>query len=293
MAGTEEGSSPQGGRIARSAVIGEGCRIAADVEVGEEARLAAGVRLEARVRIGPGTTIGAGAICGAGARIGVETGRSPGFHRVTDIGAQAVVGPGVVVERGVSIGMGAWVAGRVHVCVDVPPLALIDAAPAGPHGMLDRPAAELTRRTGRMSRPVGPTVAGANLVEFKLWRDTRGDLAVLEFDDTLPFQPRRMFTVSRVPPGEVRGLHAHRSIAQLLVCVRGSLQVLVDDGVRRATLELRHQGKALLVEPRVWGAQLAFSRGAVLIVLASAPYDRADYVQDYSEFLRLTQTSPG
>jgi hypothetical protein len=32
-----------------------------------------------------------------------------------------------------------------------------------------------------------------------------------------------------------------------------------------------------------------FTPGAVLLVLASAPYDERDYIRDYDEFLELTR----
>jgi UDP-2-acetamido-3-amino-2,3-dideoxy-glucuronate N-acetyltransferase len=44
----------------------------------------------------------------------------------------------------------------------------------------------------------------------------------------------------------------------------------------------------------VWGAQYNFSRDAVLLALASEPYDPDDYIRDYDTFLaflaRTTRT---
>jgi hypothetical protein len=39
----------------------------------------------------------------------------------------------------------------------------------------------------------------------------------------------------------------------------------------------------------VWGIQYKFSQDAVLLVLGSDRYDSADYIRDYSEFLRLAK----
>ena len=38
----------------------------------------------------------------------------------------------------------------------------------------------------------------------------------------------------------------------------------------------------------VWTTQFRFSRDAVLVVLASAEYDPADYITSYDEFVELT-----
>jgi hypothetical protein len=35
-----------------------------------------------------------------------------------------------------------------------------------------------------------------------------------------------------------------------------------------------------------WATQWRYSRDAVLLVLASPPYDAADYIRQYDEFLR-------
>ena len=37
----------------------------------------------------------------------------------------------------------------------------------------------------------------------------------------------------------------------------------------------------------VWGTQYRYSTDAVLLVFASEPYDSADYIREYSEFLEL------
>ena len=39
-----------------------------------------------------------------------------------------------------------------------------------------------------------------------------------------------------------------------------------------------------------WGGQFDYSPDAVLLVLASHRYDRADYIEDYEEFLRLARS---
>jgi hypothetical protein len=37
----------------------------------------------------------------------------------------------------------------------------------------------------------------------------------------------------------------------------------------------------------LWGSQFGYSPDATLTVLASHPYDPADYIRDYDEFIRL------
>jgi dTDP-4-dehydrorhamnose 3,5-epimerase-like enzyme len=116
--------------------------------------------------------------------------------------------------------------------------------------------------------------------------DLRGSLTFGEHDLHLPFAPRRFFVIFNVPGKEVRGEHAHRTLQQFLVCLTGSVRVMVDDGRERDEVLLDRPDLGLYVPPMVWAAQFHYSRDAVLLVLASAPYDPADYIRSYEEFLQ-------
>ena len=43
----------------------------------------------------------------------------------------------------------------------------------------------------------------------------------------------------------------------------------------------------LHIPPMIWAVQYRYSPDATLMVLASEPYDAADYIRDYDEFLKL------
>ena len=90
-----------------------------------------------------------------------------------------------------------------------------------------------------------------------------------------------------VPSQHVRGEHAHRQCWQFLTCVAGSVTVHVDDGLRRAEVALDSRARGVVVPPMVWASQFRYTPDAVLLVLASHPYDADDYIRDYGEFLAL------
>jgi hypothetical protein len=71
--------------------------------------------------------------------------------------------------------------------------------------------------------------------------------------------------------------------------VSGSCAVLVDDGQNRMEFHLDSPLQGLYVPPLIWSVQHDHSAGAVLLVLASAPYDPADYIRDYDAFLDLVR----
>ena len=106
-----------------------------------------------------------------------------------------------------------------------------------------------------------------------------------EFPRHLPFQPLRFFVTYDVPAGSVRGEHAHRRLEQLIVCLKGSLVVTVDDGTVREECLLDNPGIGLYIPPLTWGIQSGHSPDCVMLVLASDVYDESGYLRNYDDFL--------
>lgn len=129
------------------------------------------------------------------------------------------------------------------------------------------------------------------LIEVPRVVDARGNLTAGEFDRHIPFAAKRYFIVYQVPLIEVRGEHAHRACHQFLVCVRGSMSVLGDDGQRREEFLLDRPNVGFYMPPMTWGTQYKYSPDAVLLVFASHYYDASDYIRNYDEFLALTKAA--
>jgi dTDP-4-dehydrorhamnose 3,5-epimerase-like enzyme len=148
---------------------------------------------------------------------------------------------------------------------------------------IDTADAEARRTTAPVLDEIG--VRGVTLHRAPMIRDLRGNLSARELGQGLPFEPKRYFVVLDVPTRRVRGEHAHRRCAQLLVCLKGSVACVVDDGKGREEIALDSPELALHVPPMVWAVQYKYSDDAVLLVLASHEYDADDYIRDYDEFL--------
>lgn len=128
------------------------------------------------------------------------------------------------------------------------------------------------------------------LVKIRSLSDERGVLSVADSEDDLPFVPRRVYWLHGGTVGTVRGGHAHRKLEQLLVAMSGTYEILVDDGQRRQVVRLETPTDGLLITPVVWREIRQASPAASLAVLASLPFDAADYIHDYAEFLSLCGT---
>ncbi len=276
------------------AVIGADCNlcdhtfIENDVIIGDRVTIKSGVQLwdgitiEDDVFIGPNATFTndpfprskhypekfARTIIKHGASIGANATILPGLT----IGQHAMVGAGAVVTR------------------NVPPYAIVVGNPARIIGYAEsHPYAPLAGAQHPVPRVLETDVRGVKLYELTQAADLRGRLTVAQYDDTLPFVPRRVFLVYDVPSKDVRGEHAHRACHQFLVCVSGSCAVVADDGQNRVEFTLDRPSLGLYLPPMVWGIQYKYTSNAVLMVLASDVYDPNDYIRDYDTFLKEAQ----
>ena len=116
-----------------------------------------------------------------------------------------------------------------------------------------------------------------------------GSLSFIEAGTDTPFEIKRIYYIFDVPKGTQRGGHAHKRLRQLLFCPNGSIEILLTDGVQRASVLLDKPNKGLLIGPGLWRDMLWHTEGAVLCVAASEHYDEADYIRSYEAFLSYRQ----
>lgn len=133
-------------------------------------------------------------------------------------------------------------------------------------------------------------IKGARLYQLPVFSDSRGSLSFAQYEETLPFLPKRYFIVFDVGPGQTRGGHAHKTVHQVLACVKGSCVVSLEDGRTHHDVSLDRPELALYLPPRIWATQHGFSSDAVLMVLASDIYNPDEYIKDYDQF--LSQSKP-
>jgi dTDP-4-dehydrorhamnose 3,5-epimerase-like enzyme len=170
---------------------------------------------------------------------------------------------------------------------DVPARAIVFGNPARIVGYVDTPKRHEAATVPQPDRhtAVTPTsVGGVTLHRMVMVEDLRGTLSAGEFGAHVPFTPRRYFMVFDVPGKDVRGEHAHRTCHQFLVCARGSVAVVVDNGRASEEVMLDAPDLGLYVPPMIWAVQYRYSSDALLLVFASDPYDPDDYIRDYDEF---------
>lgn len=128
-------------------------------------------------------------------------------------------------------------------------------------------------------------IADCKIIELPKITDPRGNLSFIEGGRHIPFDIKRVYYLYDVPGGSDRGSHAHKNLHQFIVAMSGSFDVLLDDGRETKRFHLNRSYYGLYICPMMWRNLDNFSSGAVCMVLASAHYDEADYIRDYSQFL--------
>lgn len=112
-----------------------------------------------------------------------------------------------------------------------------------------------------------------------------GDLLMFEEGTNLPFKVEKVLVVKNVPTDAVRGKHAHKTVKEIVVPLQGGCVVDVTDGTRTESVTLDSPGKPLLLPALVWRTLHHFQPDTILLIIADGPYDEADYLRNYDEFL--------
>ena len=122
---------------------------------------------------------------------------------------------------------------------------------------------------------------------FSQHGDDRGQLIALEEYKDIPFEIKRVYSMYDTKEGVRRGFHAHKNLQQILVCVHGSCDILLDNGKEKKIISLEKPYEGLYVPNDMWREMYHFSEDAVLLVLASDIYREEDYIRDYDKFLEF------
>ena len=122
------------------------------------------------------------------------------------------------------------------------------------------------------------------IINFEIKGDERGSLIALEENRNIPFEIKRVYYIFGTKENIRRGLHAHKKLMQVAVCICGSCKMLLDDGTEKKTVLLNKPNKGLIIYDMIWHEMFDFSTDCLLMVLASGLYDENDYIRNYDFF---------
>ncbi|HEY8401389.1 MAG TPA: FdtA/QdtA family cupin domain-containing protein [Cytophagaceae bacterium] len=129
------------------------------------------------------------------------------------------------------------------------------------------------------------------LIEFdKIGDEEVGYISVAQYEKNIPFSIQRVYWVYNTPEEVQRGNHAHKTCQQVIVAVKGTLEVILENlEGRECVFRLDTPDKGLFIPEMHW-RKINFSSDAICVCLASSRYDEVDYIRAYEDFQALKKT---
>ncbi|XKG66910.1 FdtA/QdtA family cupin domain-containing protein [Mesobacillus maritimus] len=131
----------------------------------------------------------------------------------------------------------------------------------------------------------------SKLIHFDVLGDNRGSLIALEEHKNIPFKIKRVYYIFDTKNNVRRGFHAHKNLDQVLIAVKGSCTIHIDNNKVTKEVVLNNQSTGLYIGSLVWREMYDFSDDCVLLVLASDYYNENDYIRNYEQFKTLAENN--
>jgi len=127
------------------------------------------------------------------------------------------------------------------------------------------------------------------LIDCHVIGDKTGSLIAIEGNQDIPFDIKRVYYIFDTQANTIRGKHAHRNLQQMIICVSGECDFILDDGYEKETIHLDSPKQGLYLSSHIWREFTNFSLNCVVMVLASEHYNPSDYINDYTKFIEETR----
>ena len=103
----------------------------------------------------------------------------------------------------------------------------------------------------------------------------------------IPFKTKRIFIIYG-NKNFIRGNHAHHKCSQFLVPIYGSMALELEDKKNKIKKKVNYQNKqGILLKPKTWCKIKFDNNNSILMVFCDREYEYEDYIEKYSEFLKV------
>lgn len=133
------------------------------------------------------------------------------------------------------------------------------------------------------------TIDDVKIFNLRSFKEVDGVLVPIESGYDIPFKIKRVFYVFNVNNQNDRGKHSHHKTKQILICLNGEIDVIVDDGFKRKVITINDKFTGIFIPEMIWDEQIYKTEDSLLMVLCDTHYDIDDYIEDYDTFKKLKQ----
>ena len=124
-------------------------------------------------------------------------------------------------------------------------------------------------------------------IKIKNFKKKSGSLIAFSMKKSLPFKIKRIFIING-KKNFIRGDHAHKKCSQFLYLLAGKIKIYCITKKTSKKIILNENNKVgYLLEPKTWCKIKFLTNSAILLVACDMEYEFSDYIENYSDFLKI------
>jgi hypothetical protein len=124
-------------------------------------------------------------------------------------------------------------------------------------------------------------------VKFKSFKKKSGTLIPFSLKKSFPIKVKRIFIING-KKNFVRGDHAHKKCSQFVFPILGKIKINCTTKTEVKNIILNYKKKeGYLLKPKTWCKIKFLTKNAILLVACDMEYKFTDYIEKYSDFLRI------
>lgn len=133
-------------------------------------------------------------------------------------------------------------------------------------------------------------VKGCRMIDIKMVTEADGKLLVMEEQNPVPFEIKRIFWVKDVTAGSSRGDHATKKTNLILFPLCGSCDVEVDDGTNKEVIPMSDPTKGIYIEKMIWRSMKNFTPDCIMMAVTDRVFEPGNETyDDYEAYLQALQ----
>ena len=125
------------------------------------------------------------------------------------------------------------------------------------------------------------------IIEIRTLKSSSGNLSIIDKENGLPFELKRIFYVYDIPKNTQRGGHAHKTLNQFIWVINGQLEITTFSKKGESNkFFLDSPSKGLFIPKLTWSYQITKIDNTIYCVAASDYYDENEYIRKWEDFIK-------
>ena len=124
-------------------------------------------------------------------------------------------------------------------------------------------------------------------IKIKNFKKKSGSLIAFSMKKSLPFKIKRIFII-KGKKNFIRGDHAHKKCSQFLYPLVGKIKIFcITKKLKKDIILNENDKEGYLLKPKTWCKIKFLTNNAILLVACDMEYEFSDYIENYSDFIKI------